>query len=144
MVYYHKGLVVRIAFPCHYDAYIYMYIYIYIYIYIWWEYDQIKQSCVDSPMCVTFIYQTLTKFWLKVPRVVRLAWKILIIYMQYTLKYPVFCFYGSSHILLLWFCCEYCQISNIIRTLCNKIVRHSDVVGASPVGAAPTTSSFCT
>ena len=31
------------------------------------------------------------------------------------------------------------------RTLLdNKIVDHSDVVGASPVGAAPTTSSFST
>ena len=35
--------------------------------------------------------------------------------------------------------------SNIGRTLVgNKIVDHSDVVGASPVGAAPTTSSFST
>ena len=35
--------------------------------------------------------------------------------------------------------------SNIRRTLAgNKIVDHSDVVGASPVGAAPTTSSFST
>ena len=34
---------------------------------------------------------------------------------------------------------------NIRRTLVgNKIVDHSDVVGASPVGAAPTTSSFST
>ena len=39
----------------------------------------------------------------------------------------------------------YRQISNIGRTLeCNKLVDHSDVVGASPVGAAPTTSSFST
>ena len=39
----------------------------------------------------------------------------------------------------------YGQISNIRRTLLgNKIVDHSDVVGASPVGAAPTTSSFST
>ena len=39
----------------------------------------------------------------------------------------------------------YRQVSNIRRTLvCNKIVDHSDVVGASPVGAAPTTSSFST
>ena len=39
----------------------------------------------------------------------------------------------------------YRQISNIIRTLVgNKIVDHSDVVGAAPVGAAPTTSSFLT
>ena len=41
--------------------------------------------------------------------------------------------------------CEHRQISNIRRTLvANKIVDHSDVVGASPVGAAPTTSSFST
>ena len=33
---------------------------------------------------------------------------------------------------------------NINRTLSNKIVDHSDVVGASPVGAAPTTSPFST
>ena len=37
----------------------------------------------------------------------------------------------------------YRQVSNISHTLAgNKIVDHSDVVGASPVGAAPTTSSF--
>ena len=40
---------------------------------------------------------------------------------------------------------RYCQISNISRILGgNKIVDHSDVVGASPVGAATTTSSFQT
>ena len=40
---------------------------------------------------------------------------------------------------------SYRQVSNIIRTLeGNKIVDHSGVVGASPVGAAPTTSSFST
>ena len=39
----------------------------------------------------------------------------------------------------------YRQVSNIRRTFVdNKIVDHSDVVGASPVGAAPTTSSFST
>ena len=39
----------------------------------------------------------------------------------------------------------YHKTSNIRRTLvCNKIVDHSYVVGASPVGAAPTTSSFST
>ena len=37
------------------------------------------------------------------------------------------------------------QTYNISRTLVgNIIVEHSDVVGASPVGAAPTTSSFST
>ena len=41
--------------------------------------------------------------------------------------------------------CEYHKTSNIRCTLVgNKIVDHSDVVGASPVGAAPTASSFST
>ena len=39
----------------------------------------------------------------------------------------------------------YRQVSNISGTLVgNKIVDHSNVVGTSPVGAAPTTSSFST
>ena len=39
----------------------------------------------------------------------------------------------------------YCKISNIRHTLVgNKIIDHSDVVGVSPVGAAPTTSSLST
>ena len=39
----------------------------------------------------------------------------------------------------------YRQISNIRRTLIgNEIVDHSDVVGASPVDAAPTTSALTT
>ena len=37
------------------------------------------------------------------------------------------------------------QVSSIRHALVgNSIVDHSDVVGASPVGAAPTTSSFPT
>ena len=40
---------------------------------------------------------------------------------------------------------KYRETSNISRTLVgNKIVDNSDVVGASPVGTAPTTSSFST
>ena len=40
---------------------------------------------------------------------------------------------------------SYHQTSNIIRTLLGNIIAdHADVVGASPVGAAPTTSSFST
>ena len=53
--------------------------------------------------------------------------------------------------LKLWIVCnqciceEYRKTSNVSRTLVgNKIVDNSDVVGASPVGAAPTTSSFST
>ena len=42
-------------------------------------------------------------------------------------------------------CGEYREASNISRILVgNKIVDNSDVVGTSPVGAAPTTSSFST
>ena len=40
---------------------------------------------------------------------------------------------------------NYCQTSNISHTLVgNNTVDHSDVVGASPVVTAPTTSSFST
>ena len=40
---------------------------------------------------------------------------------------------------------EYRQVSNKSRTLVgNKFVDHSDVVGTSAGGAAPTTSSFST
>ena len=53
-------------------------------------------------------------------------------------------FYNASK----WFIFQnnrYRKTSNIKRTLSsNKIVDHSDVVGASPVGAAPTTYSFST
>ena len=44
-----------------------------------------------------------------------------------------------------WGAGRYRQVSNIRRTsVGNKIVDNSDVVGASPVGAAPTTSSLST
>ena len=40
---------------------------------------------------------------------------------------------------------KYRKTSNITHTLIgNKIVDHSDVVGAAVTGAAPTTSSFST
>ena len=54
-----------------------------------------------------------------------------------------------THTLFCWIEISQCKIyrktSNMRRTLGgNKIVDHSDVVGVSPVGAAPTTSSFST
>ena len=56
-------------------------------------------------------------------------------YTQYILYYRWFSQIGN----------EYRQASNIRRTLVgNYIHDHSDVVGASPVGAAPTTSSIST
>ena len=39
---------------------------------------------------------------------------------------------------------NYHQTSNLSHTLGNKIVDHRDIVGAVPVGAAPTISSFST
>ena len=54
-------------------------------------------------------------------------------------------FIGNPHYIYPWHEFEnyYRESSNIRRTLvANKVVDHSDVVGASAVGAAPTTSSF--
>ena len=53
---------------------------------------------------------------------------------------------GLLHeLILIHFTDTYRKTSNISRTLIgSKIVDNSDVVGASPVGAAPTTSSFST
>ena len=49
--------------------------------------------------------------------------------------------HSESH----WTLTYYRQVSNIRRTLVGiEIVEHSDVIGASPVSAAPTTSSFST
>ena len=54
-------------------------------------------------------------------------------------------FYQHRSTRILAWIINYRKVSNIRRTLAgNKIVDHSDVVGASPVGAAPTTSSFST
>ena len=38
----------------------------------------------------------------------------------------------------------YSQTSNISRTLSRNEIDHLDIVGASPVGTAPTASSFLT
>ena len=62
----------------------------------------------------------------------------------------IWCWCGVDVVLSLFvgvvlLCKIYRQVSNIRRTLVgNKIVDNSDVVGASPVGAAPTTSELST
>ena len=54
-------------------------------------------------------------------------------------------FAGTKHDYIYEFYWSYCQTPNISHTLVgNKIIDHSDVVGASPAGAAPITSSFST
>ena len=51
----------------------------------------------------------------------------------------------ADGILLSWKTTTFRQASDISGTIAgNKIVDHSDVVGALPVGTAPTTSSFST
>ena len=67
------------------------------------------------------------------------SWIITIFYLpEYTYIFSIWIYVYDQTI-------YYRQISNIRRTLAgNKIVDHADVVGASPVGAAPTTSSFST
>ena len=75
-----------------------------------------------SMICVTYAYfqgcNTGTVDGMIAPVAVRLFWKLKV---------------------------KYRRTSNIRRTTVgNKIVDHSDEVGASPVGAAPTTSSFST
>ena len=53
--------------------------------------------------------------------------------------------HGDDDHLFVYFVGSYRQVSNIRHSLLgNKIVDHSDVVGASPVGAAPIISSFST
>ena len=55
------------------------------------------------------------------------------------------CLWNCFHDMLLLHKRACRKVSNISRTLVgNNIVDHSDIVGASPVGAAPTTSSFST
>ena len=50
-------------------------------------------------------------------------------------------FFNENVLILTTIIGKYRQISNIRRTLIeNKIIDRSDEVGASPVGAAPTTS----
>ena len=52
---------------------------------------------------------------------------------------------GNKPLVDLMLSKTYIQVSKIKGTLVdNKIVDHSAVVGAPPVGAAPTTSSFST
>ena len=53
------------------------------------------------------------------------------------------CGMGQKGLLDHMYISEYLQTSDISLTLVgNEIVDHSDVVGAAPVAAAPTTSSF--
>ena len=61
--------------------------------------------------------------------------------MAFTLR----AWFSATSVKHCYFPSKYCEVSNIRRTLVgNKIVDLSDVVGAAPVGAAPTTSSFST
>ena len=74
-----------------------------------------------------------------------------IIILLFDCEYFVLSSVSTDFLALVWCFVQSCiyvyyrQISNLRHTLIgNKIVDHSDVVDASPVGAAPTTSSFST
>ena len=70
-------------------------------------------------------------------------WLNLVLNFQLTKMLRLFCCPSGTKARI--FLGDYRQVSNIRRTLVgNQIVDHSDVVGASPVGAATTTSSFST
>ena len=78
----------------------------------------------------------------------RMLWQVMAYYLhsysrrKYVYKRWPFTFVATNNLCRNW---TYRKVSNIRRTLVgNKIVDHSDVVGASPVGAATTTSSFST
>ena len=72
-------------------------------------------------------------------------WKVSLIFCHYNDGLEQDCSMSSALAMEILQFRTYRQTSNIRRTsVCNKIVGHSDVVGASPVGAAPTTSSFST
>ena len=92
-----------------------------------------QQSCHDLWQFVTWLDNQNGKYIKK--RIVRFKLWTPKVFMSWV-----------SHITSLWGSHYiYGQVSNIRRTLVsNKIVDHTDVVGASPVGAAPTTSSFST
>ena len=84
------------------------------------------------PYPVICVNEYVLFFFLQIPSLRN--WKVLCCYVVF-----------NSYISTLGPGDTYRQVSNIRRTLAgNKIVDHSDVVGASPVGAAPTTSSFST
>ena len=77
----------------------------------------------------------------------RLPWWYdgLLTYGQFRNNVSPFCGHGACITSAAWGCHKYRQTSSIKHTsIGNKIVDHSDVVGAVPVGAASTTSSFST
>ena len=91
--------------------------------------------CVTRPQWVNFYFIDITTvLWF-----LHILGPTGILFMHCLLSDISICIYGPLGI----FIC--CKTSNINHTLVgNEIVDHSDVVGASPVGAATTTSSFST
>ena len=116
-----------------------------------------RESCyknaaltIDAKVCIvtTVCFQCVVKPWslraIKSPASFDISWSRLMKYRTAILQALL----GGINHIIQWLCylkLEYRQTSNIRRTLVGcKIVDHSGVVGASPVGAAPTTSSLST
>ena len=89
----------------------------------------VESNTTTSIFCLPHIYQFVTKIHKFLFAVERSH---------------LYCMMTVLKLVILLFT-TYRKTSNISRTLVgNKIVDNSDVVGASPIGAAPTTSSFST
>ena len=87
--------------------------------------------------CYSNIYFTVGSYWIHAAQLSIFIMVASLLHLGQSYHCP-----STNEATLKWI---YRQVSNIRRTLVgNKIVDHSDVVRASPVGAAPTTSSFST
>ena len=97
-------------------------------------------------LLVTFLGSQLDKPWLSLVAPARVHVNIAVIINVIVLYILVSTYLLEIKLLLQRnYIYMYHKISNRSHTLAgNKIVDHSDVVGALPVGAAPTTSSFST
>ena len=129
-------------------------VYFYKIIFLWNVLITLIDFCVAYPVCKRLIIQNFMELTCNVicsqPHITRL--KIFFTEVRHINVLLPFCTYDK---LLIFLCMRhsikcisaetYCKTSNISRTLVgNKIVDNSDVVGASPVGAAITTSELST
>ena len=117
---------------------------------IWYTQNMIANS--TTPL--TFIIEKLTEliWWrLSLSAFTQVHFPITLLVNVWQFLLNTYSYHSHFAILLIFALCLwtgnnlYRKISNIRHILIgNKIVDHSDVDGASPVGAAPTTSSFST
>ena len=102
-------------------------------------------SCIFSQMTLQGLPKNSNQYWFRLQFGIIRKQAIILAYVDQDLCCHMASVGGIKLMILDWSDNSYHQVSNISRTpVDNKIVDHSNVVGASPVGAAPTTSSFST